>query len=92
MMLNVKVREINLNLDSSQVVLKNVLFFCIQVTQKTGLLRLVVETPSDQTSAAKIESFKDLLGENIADDTPVVSTLYTSRVVWQYQHTWSHLT
>jgi len=36
-----------------------------------------VETPSDQTSAAKIESFKDLLGENIADATPVVSTLYT---------------
>lgn len=32
-----------------------------------------METPSDQTSAAKIESFKDLLGESVADTAPVVS-------------------
>lgn len=51
----------------------NILFFCIQVTQKTGLLRLVVETPSDQTSDAKIESFKDLLGESVTNTSAVVS-------------------
>ena len=45
----------------------------MQVTQKTGLLRLIVETPSDQTSATKIESFKDLLGESVSDTVLVVS-------------------
>ena len=51
------------------------MFFCqlIKVTQKTGLLRLVVENPSDlQASVPGIESFKDLLGES-EKDTPVVS-------------------
>ena len=62
-----------LNLDLSQVMLKNFPSFCKQVTQKTGLLRLVVETSSDQSSAAKIESFKDLLGESVTDTAPVVS-------------------
>ena len=60
-------------MDSSQVLLTNILFYYIQVTQKTGLLRLVVETPSDQTSDAKIESFKDLLGESVTNTSAVVS-------------------
>lgn len=66
-------------MDSSQVLLTNIPFFCIQVTQKTGLLRLVVETPSDQTSDAKIESFKDLLGESVTNTSAVVSI---QDVVW----------
>ena len=66
-------------MDSSQVLLKNILFFCLQVTQKTGLLRLIVETPSDQNSAAKIESFKDLLGESATETVLVVSV---QDVVW----------
>ncbi|XP_078345769.1 uncharacterized protein LOC144631230 [Oculina patagonica] len=41
----------------------------LKVTRKTGLLRLVVETPSDQGSTARIESFKDLLGESVKEDS-----------------------
>ena len=53
------------------------MFFCLQfqVTQKTGLFRLVVESSSDpQTSVPGIESLKDLLVES-EEDTPVVSVV-----------------
>lgn len=44
----------------------------LKVTHKTGLLRLVVDSPSDQqTTAPRIESFRDLLVES-EEDTPVL--------------------
>ena len=46
-----------------------------QVTQKTGLLRLFVESSSDQGPLGGIESFEDLLGE------PTKETLVVSMII-----------
>lgn len=46
-----------------------------QVTQKTGLLRLFVESSSDQGPLVGIESFEDLLGE------PTKETLVVSMII-----------
>ena len=46
-----------------------------QVTQKTGLLRLFVESSSDQGLLVGIESFEDLLGE------PTKETLVVSMII-----------
>lgn len=36
----------------------------LKVSQKAGLLRLLVENPSDQSTTSQVESYKDLLGDS----------------------------
>ena len=53
-----------------------------QVTQKTGLLRLFVESSSDQGPLVGIESFEDLLGE------PTKETLVVSMIISYIELGW----